>query len=91
MSESIGFHGTDRVILLLHSDCGAYVGLPRIFNSDEAIELDHHGSELRQAHAVLKRTFPAVAVECYFIDFAGVWQLDSFTAPEAIFAEAGAW
>jgi carbonic anhydrase len=80
VEKSIRLHGTDRVILLLHSDCGAYGGLHKVFNGDEAAEVDHHRSELRRAHSVLKGAFPAVTVECYFVDFAGVWQLDSFAA-----------
>jgi carbonic anhydrase len=30
VEKSIRLHGTDRVILLLHSDCGAYGGLHKI-------------------------------------------------------------
>jgi len=78
VEKSIRLHGTDGVILLLHSDCGAYGGLHRSFQDDEAREVAHHGSELQRAHAVLKGAFPTVNVECYFVDFAGVWQLESF-------------
>ncbi len=81
VTKSIRLHGTDRVILMLHSDCGAYGGLHKIFNGDEAAEVAHHKSELRLAHGTLKRAFPEVSVECYFVDFAGVWQLDSFSVP----------
>lgn len=31
VEKSIRLHGTDRVILMLHSDCGAYGGLHKIF------------------------------------------------------------
>jgi carbonic anhydrase len=78
VEKSIRLHGTDRVILLLHSDCGAYGGLHKVFNDNEAAEVDHHRGELRRAHAALKAAFPMVTVECYFVDFAGVWELDAF-------------
>jgi carbonic anhydrase len=77
VEKSIRLHGTDRVILVLHSDCGAYGGLHKVFHGNEAAEVDHHRSELRRAYAVLNGAFPALSIECYFVDFLGVWQLDS--------------
>ena len=77
VEKSIRLHGTDRVILLLHSDCGAYGGLHQLFNGDKAAEVVHHRDELRLAHATLTQAFPQVSIECYFLDFAGVWQLES--------------
>jgi len=76
VEKSIRLHGTDRVILLLHSDCGAYGGLHKTFKDDEAAEVAHHKSELLRAYEILKAAFPPVSIECYFVDFAGVWQLD---------------
>lgn len=81
VEKSIRLHGTDRVILLLHSDCGAYGGLHSKFHGDEAAEVDHHRSELRRANAVLTQAFPALTVECYFVDFSGVWKLESAHLP----------
>jgi carbonic anhydrase len=83
VEKSIRLHGAGRVILLLHSDCGAYGGLHRRFNGDHTAEFHHHRDELRVAYAVLKGAFPAVNVECYFVDFGGVWMLDSIGAPES--------
>lgn len=80
--KSIRLHGTDRVILLLHSDCGAYGGLHIIFKDDQEAEVAHHRNELRKAHALLKGTFPHLSAECYFVDFLGVWQLESFALAE---------
>ena len=77
VEKSIKLHGTDRVILLLHSDCGAYGGLHQIFKDDKDAEVAHHRSELRLAYATLKGVFPTVSVECYFVDFEGVWQLEA--------------
>ncbi len=78
MEKSIKLHGTDRVILMLHSDCGAYGGLHKEFNDDEALEVAHHRDELRKAYRTVRAAFPAVSIECYFVDFKGVWQLESF-------------
>lgn len=89
VAKPIRLHGTDRVILLLHSDCGAYGSLHQLFAGDQAAEVAHHRDELRRAHAALKGAFPQVSVECYFVDFAGVWQLDSFVSPEAAQSAAG--
>ena len=41
-------HGTDRVILVAHSDCGTYGGLDA-FGRDLETEAEHHRAELRQA------------------------------------------
>jgi carbonic anhydrase len=87
--KSIRLHGTDRVILLLHSDCGAYGDLHKVLNGDEAAEVAHHRDELRHAHSVLKGTFPSLSVECSFVDFAGVWQLESFATPDNAASAAG--
>jgi carbonic anhydrase len=77
VGKSTRLHGTERVILMLHSDCGAYGGLHKQFNGDGAKEVEHHRDELRRAYAVLRMAFPEAKVECYFVDFAGVWQLES--------------
>jgi carbonic anhydrase len=81
VAKSVRLHGTDRIVLLLHSDCGAYGGLHKSFQDNEEAEVAHHRSELQKAYQVLKAEFPAVSIECYFVDFAGVWQLDSFMVP----------
>jgi carbonic anhydrase len=77
VAKSMRLHGTDRVILMLHSDCGAYGGLHKTFNGDETLEVAHHRDELRHGYGVMREAFPAVKVECYFVDFAGVWRLES--------------
>ncbi len=83
IEKSIRLHGTERVILMLHSDCGAYGGLQHTFGGDETAELDHHRNELRRAYEVLKGVFPALAIERYFVDFAGVRQLPSLAGSES--------
>ena len=44
--KSMRLHGTRRVILMLHSDCGAYRGLTDGFGDDPAAERIHHRQEL---------------------------------------------
>ena len=82
VEKSIRLHGTDRVVLLLHSDCGAYGGLQKAFGGDQTAEFHHHRDELRRAHAALKEVFPTLTIECYFVDFGGVWKLESVAPPD---------
>jgi len=69
---SIQLHGTKRVILMLHSDCGAYGGLDA-FGGDLQREFLHHRDELHRAAANLKAAIPGIDVEVYFVNFEGVW------------------
>src|SRR6202030_4841763 len=50
---SMRLHGTTRVILMLHSDCGAYGGLTAGFGGDAGAEANHHERELQLAAANL--------------------------------------
>ena len=74
--KSMQLHGTRRVILMLHSDCGAYGGLDGGFGGDAAAERAHHHEELRRAAENLARAIPGVEVTAYFVDFEGVWEAD---------------
>jgi carbonic anhydrase len=78
--SSIRLHGTKNVILMLHSDCGAYGGLAA-FNNDTAIEGENHRQEMHKAVAALKAEIPEVEVRSFFVDFEGVWEAD-ITASE---------
>src|ERR1700686_4397384 len=71
--KSMRLHGTRRVILMLHSDCGAYGGLAGGFGGDARAEAEHHDAELRLAAANLLREIPGIEVQSYFVDFEGVW------------------
>jgi carbonic anhydrase len=51
--KSIRLHGTKRVILMVHSDCGAYGGLDAGFSGDAKAEAAHHERELQRAVDVL--------------------------------------
>ena len=74
--KSMRLHGTERVILKVHSDCGAYGGLAH-FHGDAAAEADHHCAELRRAAQFLKREIPSLRIDCYFLNFEGAWTVES--------------
>lgn len=78
--KSIRLHGTSRVVLMVHSDCGAYGGL-EVFGGDAQAEASHHAGELRRAAECLRQAVPEVSVACYYADFEGVWTADPEPAP----------
>src|SRR5438876_305399 len=71
--KSIRLHGTERAILVLHADCGAYGGLAGRFQGDAEAESAHYGAELAQASAFLKSAIPGLLVECFVLNFEGAW------------------
>ena len=71
---SMRLHGTRRVILMVHSDCGAYGGLLGGFGGDPLAEAEHLRRELHLAAANLRRAIPELQVDGYFVDFEGVWE-----------------
>jgi carbonic anhydrase-like protein len=71
--KSMQLHGTGRVILMVHSDCGAYGGL-EAFGNDPQKEAARLRDELHLAAAVVSRAIPEIQVDGYFVDFEGVWQ-----------------
>jgi carbonic anhydrase len=75
IQKSIRLHDTQRVILMLHSDCGAYGGLDK-FRGDTAAEAEHHQQELQSAAAALKAAIPGIEIQGYFVDFEGVWEVE---------------
>jgi hypothetical protein len=87
--KSIRLHGTRRVILMLHSDCGAYGGLAAGFGADAAAEAAHHERELQHAAANLRAAIPGIEVQGYFVDFDGIWDAD-LGAPDRIRVPAAA-
>jgi hypothetical protein len=74
--KSIRLHGTKRVILMLHSDCGAYGGLAGGFRGDAAAEAAHHETELQRAAANLRAAIPGIEVQGFFVDFEGIWDAE---------------
>lgn len=81
LKSSIRLHDTKNVILMVHSDCGAYGGLAA-FNNDAANEAEHHRQEMHKAVAYLKTEIPDVAVRGFFVDFEGVWEAESTGSEE---------
>ena len=80
---SMKLHGTKRVILMVHSDCGAYGGLAGGFAGDKKAEAQHHEQELDRAAANLVKAIPGLEVQGYFVDFEGIWDAEIVT-PERI-------
>src|ERR1700692_2594289 len=78
--KSIALHGTKRVILMVHSDCGAYGGLAGGFNGDTRAEALHHEQELTRAAVHLRKAIPGIAVQGYFVDFDGIWDAEIATS-----------
>jgi carbonic anhydrase len=81
--KSMRLHGTRRVILMTHSDCGAYGGLEGGFQGDAQAETAHHQRELARAAANLAEAIPGLEVQAYFIDFEGVWEAEIDRLPVA--------
>lgn len=81
--KSIRLHGTRRVILMLHSDCGAYGGLDGGLKGDARAEAEHHTGEFRRAAGIVRETLPDVEIQGYFVDFEGVSKLDLQSAAAA--------
>lgn len=73
---SMRLHGTRRVILMVHSDCGAYGGLAGGFRGDPDAEAEHHRRELALAAAKLLAAIPGIDVQGYFVDFEGIWDAE---------------
>ena len=74
--KSIRLHDTKRVILMVHSDCGAYGGLADAFGGDAKAEAAHHRRELALAAANLAKAIPGIEIQAYFVDFEGIWDAE---------------
>jgi Putative carbonic anhydrase len=69
---SILLHKAERACIICHSDCATYGGLSA-FNGDREVEAKHHCQELERAADLLKERFPDLRVECFFVNFEGVF------------------
>jgi hypothetical protein len=76
LHKSIRLHGTRRVILTLHSDCGAYGRLAGRFQGDAQAETACYQAEFERAREYLRGEIPALKVECFLLNFEGAWQAD---------------
>jgi hypothetical protein len=82
--KSIRLHGTKTVLLMLHSDCGAYGGLAA-FENDTTREAENHRNDLHRAVDFLQAQIPELTIRGFFVDFDGVWEAD-YTANSALSA-----
>jgi carbonic anhydrase len=73
---SVLLHKTQRVFLMCHSDCATYGGLAA-FKGDRRTEAEHHQQELKRAAQLVSENFPALKVECFFVNFEGVFACQS--------------
>lgn len=78
--KSIRLHATRRIILMVHSDCGAYGGLDGAFHGDTRAEAEALRKDLERASAFLSREIGGIPIETYFVDFEGVWDAEAGTA-----------
>ena len=85
--KSIRLHGTQLVILMVHSDCGAYGGLAGAFGGNAKVEAQRLEEELVRAASFLQEAIPGIAVQGYFADFEGIWAAD--LAPQLAASAAG--
>lgn len=67
-------HHTNRVILIFHTDCGAYKEMGKIFSSCED-EYHHHEAASLRAEAVIIERYPGMEVERYIADFHGIHRI----------------
>lgn len=72
--KSVTLHRTKKVILIAHSDCGAYGGLQKQFGGDVNAEIAFQQRELAAAAGLIRKSIPSLEVQSYFVDFDGVWQ-----------------
>ena len=85
--KSIRLHGTDRVILMLHSDCGAYGGLAGRFHGDTDAETAQYHAELAVATEFLRSTIPGIKVESFILNFEGAWVVEEADAAITVAGE----
>lgn len=71
IKTSIRLHGTKRVILMLHRDCGGYGGSKSFANA--GAEREELMGRLHRARAFVGKELPELAaVDAYFADFDGL-------------------
>jgi hypothetical protein len=72
---SVRLHGTKRIALMLHEDCGAYGG-SRAFPGPLE-ERRVHTADLRRAAELIRKEFPGLRLELLMADLDGLCLLDS--------------
>jgi len=86
IETSLKLHRAGKIVLMTHSDCGAYGGL-KSFGNDPKTEFEKHGTELSAAQNIVQKFLaandlpigqaglPRVPVEMIFVDFETVWEI----------------
>ena len=70
IKKSAALHGTKRVILMLHRDCGGYGGSKQF--ADAGAEKAFFAGQLDRARDHVKRELPDMQVDAVFADFDGL-------------------
>lgn len=70
IKKSAALHGTKRVMLMLHRDCGAYGGSKHFADADA--ETAFFAGQLTAASDWVKQQLPDLEVRAYFGDFDGL-------------------
>ena len=71
IATSVRLHGTNRVVLMLHRDCGAFGGSKSF--ADANAERQALTDQLHRAKDFVKQQLPALVVDAYFADFDGLY------------------
>ncbi len=73
---SLKLHHAERIVLMTHSDCGAYGGL-KSFGNDEEKEKETHIQELAKAKDFLQKNHSRnVPIDLVFVDCSAIWEID---------------
>ena len=73
IKTSVRLHGTKRIVLMLHRDCGAYGGSKAF--SDADAEREELAKQLTAGRDFIKNELPEVLVDAYFADFDGLYKI----------------
>ena len=60
---SMRLHGSERVLIVAHTECGAYADAP----------IEVVAADAMRAAEFLRASEPRLAVKCYFADFDGIY------------------
>jgi len=63
---AVRLHHTKKVVLINHEDCGAY---------GETGTVEKHAQDLRTAGAEVKKLYPDLDIETYYLQLNGVFEL----------------
>jgi rhodanese-related sulfurtransferase len=71
IEKSIKLHHAERVVLMVHMDCGGYA-----FNDDRDAEWNHHVAELQKAADFVELEFPEIkTIERWIVGFDGMYEI----------------